>query len=98
MSAPGLTWKAVGSTRCVHCERRFSQTTDMEVVEVEATEFTGGRKNYSANRPVQVMRRWHVECLSAFEKSNDAYRQEVAAAHEAELAALREAIGMDRGT
>lgn len=78
MTAP-LTWKKLGSTRCVHCEKRFTETPDLRVIEREATDYTGGRKFYSANRPVQVMRRWHSECLKEFEAANAAYRWQVEA-------------------
>ncbi len=72
---PQLTWKKLGSTRCVGCEKNFVDTPDLAVVESEATDYTGGRPGYSANRPVQVMRRWHVDCLEKFEASNEECRR-----------------------
>lgn len=84
---PPLTWKAFGSTRCVGCERRFSDDP-RPTVETVATDYAGGRPGYSANRPVEVTRLWHAECLAAFEARNEAYRQQVAEDRERMVAAL----------
>lgn len=91
MTAP-LTWKKLGSTRCVGCEKLFAATSDTPVTETEATDYAGGRRNYSANRPVRVRRRWHTECLADFERRNDEYRAECRADSLAMAESIREAI------
>jgi hypothetical protein len=85
---PPLTWKALGSTRCVGCERKFADDS-RPTVETVATDYAGGRPNYSANRPVEVTRIWHAECLSRFEAQNEAYRQLVADDRARMVAALK---------
>lgn len=73
---PPLTWKKLGSTRCVGCERLFTDDPRPSV-ETEATELTGGRPYYKANRPVLVTRLWHAACLAEFEESNARYRAQI---------------------
>ena len=94
MIAP-LTRKKLGSTRCVGCEKRFTDTPDAEVVEREATDYAGGRPGYSASRPVKVMRRWHVACIEAWEAGEQRLREQVKADQLAMLATLCEAAGLD---
>ena len=86
MSAP-LTWKKLGSTRCVGCEKLF--TPDAEIVEIKATDYAGGRPGYSANRPVRVRKRWHATCLEDFERDNQRERDEIAADRQAVIAMLQ---------
>lgn len=88
MTAP-LTWKKLGSTRCVGCEKRFTETPNLAITETEGVDYTGGRQFYSANRPVRVMRRWHTKCLNEFEKSNEEYRAQVEADRQAMIEQLR---------
>lgn len=96
MSAP-LTWKKLGSTRCVGCEKRFTDSPDAEIVEREATDYTGGRPGYSANRPVRVTRRWHAVCLEAFERSNQRLRDQVEADRQALIATIQAQIESEAG-
>ena len=86
-SAP-LTWRKLGSTRCVGCERLFTEDP-RPIVETEATDYTGARPGYSASRPVKVMRRWHADCLAEFEAANQRYRDQVEADRQAVIAMLR---------
>ena len=60
MSAP-LTSSKLGSTRCVGCEKRFAED-GRAVVEIEATDRTGGRPGYLGTTYIPVMRRWHTDC------------------------------------
>lgn len=95
MTAP-LTSKKHGSTRCVECGRTFASTPDMPVVEIESTDYAGGRIGvYLPRRPVQVRRRWHVDCLARFEARNEAYRDQVHADNAAIVELLRHTATRD---
>lgn len=79
---PALTRAAYGSTRCPGCERRFADTADQAVVEIEGTEENRGRIDSigQLHRGVgrhAVIRRWHERCLAEFEERNSAYRAQV---------------------
>lgn len=91
-----LTTKKHGSTRCVECGKTFVSTPDLPVVEVESTDYAGGRMGvYLARRPVSVRRRWHAVCLARFDASNEAYRDQVSADNAAIIKALAQAAAHD---
>ena len=87
-----MTWKKLGSTRCVGCEKLFTDQPDAEIVELEATDYAGGRPGYSANRPVRVTRRWHAVCVEAFERGNRQLRDQVEADRQAVFAMIQAQI------
>lgn len=62
---PPLTTNAFGSTRCPGCEKRFTDTPDLPVTDVEATEAYTRKGSVSLGESLQVTRRWHPVCLEA---------------------------------
>lgn len=91
MTAP-LTRRKMGSTHCPACEESFSAPPFLPITETTATDLVGGRKNYKANRPVEVTRRWHTLCLAYFEAANEAYRKRAEADSLAMVEAVRKAM------
>lgn len=99
MSAP-LTTRATGRTICPGCNRRFANTSDMPVVEVEGSEENTGRIDSIGQRhrgigTHPVTRRWHEACLTDFEERNEAYRRQVEQDRWDLIRAICEAEGLD---
>lgn len=99
-TAPALTTAAYGSTRCPGCERRFAETPDLVVVEVEGTEENRGRVDSigQLHRGIgrhAVTRRWHGQCLADFEELNAALREQVREDQRQMVITLCEAAGID---
>lgn len=99
-AAPALTRAAYGSTRCPGCEKRFADTLDKAVVEIEGTEENRGRVDSigQLHRGIgrhAVTRRWHQSCLAEFEERNAAYREQVRQDQRQMLIDICEAAGID---
>jgi hypothetical protein len=99
-ATPALTRAAYGSTRCPGCEKRFAGTSEQAVVEVEGSEENRGRIDSIGQRHRgigchAVTRRWHEKCLTKFEESNAAYREQVRQDTRQLIIAICEAAGID---
>ena len=100
MVSAALTNRATGSTICPGCNRRFTNTPDMPVVETEGSEEARGRIDSIGQRHRglgrhAVIRRWHRQCLADFEARNEAYRRQVEDDRWELLRSICEASGLD---
>lgn len=98
-SAP-LTTAALGSTRCVGCEKRFAVTPDLEVIEVVGQVENRGRVDSVGSRhrghgTHAEARRWHRTCLEDFEARNAAYREQVREDQRQLIISICEGAGID---
>lgn len=96
---PPLTKAKHGSTRCVECSKKFSETPDVPTIDIVGEERDAPGRNsvgfVHRHTTHPVTRRWHKPCYEEVEAWNAASWAEAQEAHWNMIRGMCEAAGLD---